>query len=63
VRQLRAPLAMPLPDDDGETTRRGLPVPHELRSVAAALCEPLLAGGQLPESRGLDLRTSPRHLR
>jgi hypothetical protein len=48
VRQQRMPMAIPPADDDGEMTRRVPPVPHELRRVAAALCEPLLSGGQLP---------------
>jgi hypothetical protein len=47
VRQRRGRLELPF-SGDGERTTRVPSVPQPLRAVAAALCEPLLSGGQLP---------------
>ncbi|MFI5953310.1 FHA domain-containing protein [Cryptosporangium sp. NPDC051539] len=49
VAQQRVEPALPTVLDDRPTTSMP-PVPHELRPVAAALCEPLLRGKQLPAS-------------
>ncbi len=47
VKQLRPPAAGRR-DLEGEITIRAPEVPGDLREVAAALCEPLIGGGQLP---------------
>jgi hypothetical protein len=49
VRQVRDADLPDLGDpDDAKATFRAPPVPAELRAVAAALCEPLLLGSQVP---------------
>ncbi|HST86020.1 MAG TPA: hypothetical protein VLL08_30050 [Kineosporiaceae bacterium] len=49
VRQVRDADLPDLGDpDDAKATFRAPPVPEELRAVAAALCEPLLLGSQVP---------------
>jgi hypothetical protein len=49
VRQIPGRISVPeMSDFNGETTSHAPPVPTALMPVAAALCEPLLAGGQLP---------------
>lgn len=46
LRQRPGPATLPTPS--GELTARVPPIPPQLRTVAVALCEPLLSGGLLP---------------
>lgn len=48
VRQIHSIIAIPSLDEADGATFRAPPVPAHLRAVAAALCEPLLRGSQLP---------------
>lgn len=53
VRQYGTSVGPPQPPtSNGEETTRLAPLPDDLRATAAALCEPLLGGGQLPASYG-----------
>lgn len=65
VRQYRPAADAPhLSALSGEETTRLAAVPDDLRATAAALCEPLLAGGQLPASYGqVGARTGARSIK